>query len=214
MKRLACNKLLWGLGLLLLHAGTPLPAGAQEPELQFYGEPVDLKLTPAQKQTFILSISQKIKDLENYIMQISNKEIPLEDRLEMINSVVKLFANENSIIQVANALTGKVDQFTVRQYFNRLATIKASRVDITFYEAVRLEKVRRGTDGYYYGAATIFQDTKIYRDPEGMDVYQDKTVKQVTFKSKREFARVGDQQREVMETLLESIKVKETKQTY
>lgn len=213
MKPLVFNKLFWVLGLVLLHAGAPLRVGAQEQELHFYGEPVDLTLTPAQKRTFVLSISQKIKDLENYITQISNKEIPLEDRLEMINSVVKLFAGENSIVQVANALTGKVDQFTVRQYFNRLATLKASRVDITFYEAVRLEKVRRGTDGYYYGTATIFQDTKIYRDPEGMHVYQDKTVKQVAFKSKREDFRVGDQRREVMETLLENIKVKETRQT-
>lgn len=211
MKRIVFRKLFPALCLVVLTMGLSAPVRLCAQELEFYGEPIDLKLTPEQNQTFILSITQKIKDLEHYITQISNKEIPLEDRLEMINSVVKLFSNENSIVQVSDAATGKVEQYTIRQYFNRLATLKASRVDITFYEAIRIDKIARAADDYYHGTATMYQDTKIYRDPEGMDVYQDKTVKQVSFKSKRESVRSGDQRRDVMETLLENIKVKETK---
>ncbi len=176
----------------------------------FFGDTTIANLTPAQRKGFIHSIQEKVFYLQHYITQISDKSIPMEDRLDMIESVMKLFSNENNVVQVSNAATGKVEQYPVRLYFKRLASIKAAKVEITFYEGTRLEKLNRGTDGYYYGTALMYQDTKIYKDVEGMLITSDKTIKQVNFKSRQEYNRVGDKKEAVMETLLENINVKET----
>src|SRR5690606_4521068 len=92
---------------------------------EIYGDTIVVDLTAVQNQEFLKSIQQKIFYLQNYISKISDKSILLEDRLEMVESAVKLFSDENNIIQVSNAKTGKTIQLPVRQYFRRLAYINA-----------------------------------------------------------------------------------------
>ena len=176
----------------------------------FYGDTVIVDLPPQQRNAFIKSIEEKVEYLQLYIQRISDKSIPIEERLEMIDSAIKLFSSENNLVQISNAITGEVTQLPVRQYFRRLANIKATKVDITFYEGTKLEKLRRGSDMYYYGTALMFQETRIYKDPEGVDVYKDRTIKRVNFKSKQEFERYGDEKKPVMDTFLENINIKET----
>jgi hypothetical protein len=204
-------KKLLPLGIFLLLFLMACLISLQNAQAQvFYGDTVNVNLPEAQKRAFIESIQQKIYYLQHYISKISDKSLPIEERLEMIDSAVKLFSSENNIVQVSNAATGEVTQLPVRQYFRRLANIKATRVDITFYKGVVLETLREATDGFYYGTAIMFQETVIYKDPEGMNIYRDKTTKRVSFKSKREWVREGDKKRSVMETLLENINIKET----
>lgn len=182
----------------------------QEAQAQFNfdeGEIVDLP--PAKRDAFIKSVDQKVWYLQHYISKISDKTIPIEERLEMIDSAVKLFSNENNTIQVSNAVTGEKNDYPVRLYFRRLANINASRVDITFYQGTVLERLTKGTDGYFYGTAIMYQLATIYKGPE-IEPYKDKTIKRVNFKSKQELTRVGDKSTTVMETLLENISVKET----
>jgi len=193
------------IGLALLIISVP-DVKAQE----FYGDTVIVDLPPPQRDAFIKSIEEKVEYLQLYIQRISDKSIPIEERLEMIDSAIKLFSSENNIVQISNAATGEVTQLPVRQYFRRLANIKATRVDITFYEGTKLEKLRRGSDMYYYGTALMFQETTIYKDPEGADIYRDRTIKRVNFKSKQEFERYGDEKKPVMDTFLENINIKET----
>jgi hypothetical protein len=176
----------------------------------FYGDTIIVELPPEQKKAFIKSIHQKIKYLEHYISRIADKDIPIEDRLEMIESAVKLFSHENVMIEISNSITGTKTQYPVRLYFRRLAHLNATKVDITFFQATQLTRLQQAADGYYYGTAILFQETKIYRDPEGIDVYRDQTIKRVNFKSKQEIVRVGDRHRVIMDTLLENIKVLET----
>lgn len=206
MKKSLLDKLLQlTIGLAFYILAVPV-ASAQE----FYGDTVIVDLPPPQRDAFIKSIEEKVEYLQLYIQRISDKSIPIEERLEMIDSAIKLFSSENNIVQISNAATGEITQLPVRQYFRRLANIKATRVDITFYEGTKLEKLRRGSDMYYYGTALMFQETKIFKDPEGADVYKDRTIKRVNFRSKQEFERYGDEKKPVMDTFLENINIKET----
>lgn len=70
--------------------------------------------------------------------------------------------------------------------------------------------MKRGSDGYYYGTALIFQETIIYKQADAPSIYKDKTVKQVNFKCKQEAYKFGDIKEDVVEILLENINVKET----
>ena len=206
MKKSLLHKLIQVLIGLAFYVLAVPEAKAQE----FYGDTVIVDLPPKQRDAFIKSIEEKVEYLQLYIQRISDKSIPIEERLEMIDSAIKLFSSENNIVQISNAITGEITKLPVRQYFRRLANIKATRVDITFYEGTKLEKLRRGSDMYYYGTALMFQETKIYKDPEGADVYKDRTIKRVNFKSKQEFERYGDEKKPVMDTFLENINIKET----
>lgn len=178
---------------------------------QFYGDTIIIDLPLKQRQAFVESIQQKVYYLQHYIERIADKSIPVEERLEMVNSAVKLFSSENSIVEISNAATGEVFQLPVRQYFRRLAAIKATSVNITFYEGTQLETLRRAKDNKYYGTALIFQETKICKDAECIDMIQDRTIKRVNFQSTILMKRFGDEKEPVVDTLLENIKVKETK---
>jgi hypothetical protein len=206
MKKSLLQKILQATIVSALYIVTVPGASAQT----FYGDTVIVDLPPQQRNAFIKSIEEKVEYLQLYIQRISDKSIPIEERLEMIDSAIKLFSSENNLVQISNAVTGDVTQLPVRQYFRRLANIKATKVDITFYEGTKLEKLRRGSDMYYYGTALMFQETRIYKDPEGVDVYKDRTIKRVNFKSKQEFERYGDEKKPVMDTFLENINIKET----
>jgi hypothetical protein len=195
--------LLW----IFLLSGPQLSSAQEQ---TFFGDTVLVELTPKQREEFVASIKQKLFFLQHYISKISDKTVDLEERMEMIESAVKLFSDENNIIQIANSRTGEITQLPVRQYFRRLAYINASRVDITFYKGIRLETLKRGSDGYYYGTALIFQETIIYRQSDAASIYKDKTIKQVNFKCKQEQYKFGDVKEDVVEILLENINVKET----
>lgn len=198
--------LLFAFLLALLSITNALPSLGQT----FYGDTIPLDLNEKQREAFLASLRQKIWYLQHYISQISNKSIEVDERMEMIGSAVKLFSSENNIVQVSNVKTGQVVQLPVRQYFRKLVYINAARVEITFYKGISLETLRRGTDGFYYGTALVFQETVIYGGPETTQVYKDRTVKRVNFKSKQEVNRMGDEKEQVMETFLENINVKET----
>lgn len=174
-----------------------------------YGDTVLMDLPDDQREAFINSIKQKVMHLQHYISKISDKEIDLNVRLEMAESAVGLFSNEENIVQISNARTGNIAQLPVRLYFKKLANIKAVKVDITFYKGVQFETIRRGTDGYYYGTALMFQETTISKG-EGLMPYKDRTVKRVNFKSRQEFTWIGDERVQVIETFLQDINVKET----
>lgn len=188
----------------------PVITQAQVQDQTFYGDTVLVELSHKQREEFIASIKQKLFYLQHYISKISDKSVDLEERVEMIESAVKLFSNENNIIQIVNSKSGEMTQLPVRQYFRRLAYINAAKVEITFYKGIRLESLKRGTDGFYYGTALIFQESVIYKNADAPSIYKDKTVKQVNFKCKQELYKFGDEKQEVVEILLENINVKET----
>lgn len=196
--------LIFSLLVILLDAA-PLKA-----QSALYGDTVMLDLPAGQKEAFVKSIQQKLFYLQHFISKISDKDLSIEERLEMIDGVVKLFSDEDNIIEVSNARTGEVAQYAVRQYFRRLAAIPAHRVDVTFYKGIMLETLKRGSDGYFYGTAILFQETVIYAQQDGMDTYRDRTMKRVNFKSKQEYVRSGTHTTVVYETFLQDIKIKET----
>lgn len=123
-----------------------------------------------------------VKDLQTYISRIADKDEVEQRRRDAIEQAVELFASlDSNIVQVSSATRHTVNDILVRRYFHRLYAIEAAKVDITFYDVARLDSLRRGEDGKYYGTAYIYQLTEIYfkeKNSPNPD-YIDKTIKKI-----------------------------------
>lgn len=139
-------------------------------------------LSNEEKLAFKTVINTMIKDLESYISRIADKDEITQRRRDAIEQAVELFASADSnIVQVSSKVKNTVKDVPVRRYFHLLYAIEAAKVDITFYEVARLDSLRRGEDGKYYGTAYIYQLTKIYfadKNSPNPD-YIDKTIKKI-----------------------------------
>lgn len=184
-------------------------------ELRFRGDTLSINtpaLTKEQRVAFIESIHKKLWILQHYISQIADKNIPIEEREEIAEEAVKMFMGENNYVQVSSKVSGKIEQIPVRTYFYRLMNINASQVEITFYEVTKLTDLKEGKDGYFYGTAFIYQDTKIYRDPKIPDpTYYDKTIKKVDTRAKLHRSQIPGNKALMMDVKFGNIKVVETK---
>jgi len=196
------------LVVLLFVTATLVATGVASAQV-IYGDTVLTDIPEQQREEFINSIKRKVESLQVYITKISSKATDPKYKQELAESAVKLFESANNIVQISNARTGTVAQLPVRLYFLKLAGIKAEKVEITFYKGVRFETIRKGTDGYFYGTALMFQETAISKG-DNLVSYKDRTVKRVNFKSKLELMREGDEVVQIIETFLQDINVKET----
>jgi hypothetical protein len=127
-------------------------------------------------------INTMVRDLQTYISRIADKDEQEQRRRDAIDQAVELFVSQDSnIVQVSSVTRKTVKDILVRRYFHRLYAIEASRVDITFYDVARLDSLRRGEDGKYYGTAYIYQLTEIYFQEKNALTpdYVDKTIKKI-----------------------------------
>ena len=139
-------------------------------------------LSADEKVAFKKVINTMVKDLEAYISRIADKDELDQRRQDAIEQAVELFASADSnIVQVSSKIRYSITNVYVRRYFHRLYGIDAAKVDITFYDVARLDSLRRGEDGKYYGTAYIYQLTKIYfteKNSPSPD-YIDRTIKKI-----------------------------------
>lgn len=172
-------------------------------------------LTDKQRTDLIKSIHSKVKRLEEYITLIASKRLSGDAVDEKIQQSVELFLSEKNFVQsVTKDAEGveKIRRRPVREYFVRLSSIPATKVDITFYEVSKLTNLRAGDEpGTWYATAYIYQDTKIYYGNDVKANYYDRTVKQIDIKTRLNIQRIGDETKEEYVTKLGNIHVKETK---
>ena len=139
-------------------------------------------LNNEEKLVFKKVINTVVKDLQTYISRIADKDEVDQRRRDAIEQAVELFASSDSnIVQVSSATKHTVNDILVRRYFHRLYAIEAAKVNITFYDVARLDSLRRGDDGKYYGTAYIYQLTEIYfkEKTSPSPDYIDKTIKKI-----------------------------------
>jgi hypothetical protein len=183
-------------------------------ELRFKSDTLSIgvpSLNEAQRVAFIESIHKKVWILQHYISQIADKSISIEEREEIAEEALKLFMDENNYVQVSSRNSDKVTQIPIRTYFYRLMNIDASQVEITFYEVSKLTDLKEGNDGYFYGTAFIYQDTKIYRDAKPNPAYYDKTIKKVDTRARLHRSQIPGNKALMMDVKFGNIKVVETK---
>ena len=174
-------------------------------ELEFNGPS---NLSSFEEEKFKALVLKKVHLLTNYISIIADKDQENTKRQDAIDSAINFFIDKDRIVQVSSK-TSKTKNIPVRTYFQRLYSIEAGKVKITFYEVARITEFTEGKDGSLHGVAQIFQLFESF-DGEGRLKYTDRTIKNVRVVMRFNEKFTGQKMEKIMEVKLGDINVEET----
>ncbi|WP_020526364.1 hypothetical protein [Flexithrix dorotheae] len=131
------------------------------------------------RQLFRDKALSKTKELGDYLSLISNKNTKFQKANEAIDAAVKLFLNEDAIMEVSSVNRSEVQKYKIRKYFERLKLLKYSEIKITWSNISYVSNIKKHEDGNYYGIVTLEQKFDGYNS-DGQLVYSDVTKKNMT----------------------------------
>lgn len=83
----------------------PVPEPAPSPETEETGrDPNVIYAEPKSEKTEIIALKQKIKTLEDKVRSLTHENINLRNRIELENSIEKIYENLPSLEQVGETL--------------------------------------------------------------------------------------------------------------
>ncbi len=138
----------------------------------------EYKLLPEQIDAFKKQAITSVTELSRYISIIADKRKETTSRNNAIELAISLFASENNVVQVSS-IKGMTKSVKIRNYFNKIKVLPYSSVKITWYDIYLSSDFIQGTDGKYYGTATIFQKFEGTYNKE-MGTYRDITKKNIS----------------------------------
>jgi len=172
-------------------------------------EEADMTLSETQKEEFKEKASRKAKDFGSYIAQIADKSTSLPDINNAIELTIKLFVNENSMVQVSSKNTPDKANYKIRKYLNRLSELNYSNVKIETYDYYYASDFRLSPDGNYYATISFAQKFTGY-NKEGLPAYEDVTKKNITVVLKRFQKTVEGALQDVWDVYLNDVSVSQT----
>jgi hypothetical protein len=160
----------FALGLVLLFVFGSTWARPHQPDS------VAVPLSPQELGAFKERAQQMIGELQTFIAIIADKSKSYEERNEAIKSAMRLF-NSDATMQVSNLNRKKdfIRTMPVRQYFENLKNIRASRIEITNYQPIVVGEWQRQPDGTYVATGQYFQEFRSWKG--GVPAYVDRTQK-------------------------------------
>lgn len=166
-------------------------------------------LSDKQKEAFSKEALKKTHELSNYIKVISNKDQSFEKRIRATELALKLFYNDEQLVQISSKNDDYISNTTIKQYLNDLRILPYQRVEIEWYDIAYIREFKKGMDGKYYATITIFQRFKGF-DGDGNMLYDDVTEKTIEIVVEKRIKRIGDVAVELWDVLLRNIKVVQT----
>lgn len=170
---------------------------------------LNVKLSADQLEAFREEADRKTHNLSNYIAIIADKTKDQEIRIKAMNLAVKLFIDENQIVQVSSKNRNSIKSYKITQYLNRLRVLPYTKVTIQWYDINFIGDFKYGTDGKYYAVATIFQKFEGFSS-EGKIIYEDITKKDIELVLNNQTKQIGDKKVKEWDVLLGQISVLET----
>jgi len=140
--------------------------------------PEDNVTSPVDKKEFERKALAKTKDLETYIRIIANKKTKFYKANEAIDAAMKLFLDEESIMEVSSKNRSVVNRFPVRTYLGKVKNLKYEDVRISWSDISYISEIRMGTSGNYYGTVVLKQ--KFEGMIDNQVAYTDITTKKMT----------------------------------
>ena len=168
----------------------------------------DKSLSEITFEEFEKKALQKTRDLSDYIIIISSKSTHPTDVKEAINQACNLFVNEQATVEVSSINRELINYYEIRKYLKLLEKLQYDKVEISWSDVHYVSKLRKGTDGNYYGTISISQRFTGFID--GKIVYTDQTDKNIEVVLKRPSYDFGGEKKEYWEILLSDIGVQET----
>jgi hypothetical protein len=119
----------------------------------------------------------KVDEFSTYVKIISGKIDDADEVNKYIERAVKLFINEEAVIEVSRLSRSTVNHYIIRNYLERLKELKYTSVDVKSGDYVVVQNLKKNPDGTYSGVIS-FEQTFIGKKGDNR-VYSDKTKKNV-----------------------------------
>ncbi len=140
--------------------------------------PEDNVKSPVDKKEFERKALAKTKDLETYIRIIANKKTKFYKANEAIDAAMKLFLDEQSIMEVSSKNRSVINRFPIRGYLEKVKSFKYDDVRISWSDISYVSEIRLGSSGNYYGTVVLKQ--KFEGMVDNQVAYTDITTKKMT----------------------------------
>lgn len=167
----------------------------------------DDNISPERKKAIDSLALEKIRDLSKYISIIGNKSTPFSEANRVMDRAEELFV-EDAEIGVSSLSREEINNYKVREYFNRLIQLSYDRVTIKWYNIHYISDLERQPDGRYVGVVTIYQRFEGVSD-DGLN-YRDTTKKDITIYVEKKKTQIRGRIIEFWDVLLGDIRVTET----
>lgn len=167
----------------------------------------DDNISPERKKAIDSLALEKVRDLSKYISIIGNKETPFSEANRVMDRAEELFV-EDAEIGVSSLSREEINNYKVREYFNRLIQLSYDRVTIRWYNIHYISDLERQPDGRYVGVVTIYQRFEGISD-DGLN-YRDTTKKDITIYVEKKKTQIRGRIIEFWDVLLGDIRVTET----
>lgn len=179
---------------------------ADEPEdtLVFKDQTLKIYASEFREKAF-----NKVRDLNNklrFLVDTSNSETQMNRVLE---EGVKLFVDENRVIEISNINNQDKKSYNVRAYLMMIKSLPYARVEVSWTKIEIVTAFQKQPDGTYRATAEFEQEFSGYRDE--IKQYSDITDKKVEIIIKPKIKIVGTESQTVYEVYLGNIGVVQTK---
>ncbi|MBS1600854.1 MAG: hypothetical protein JST75_21720 [Bacteroidetes bacterium] len=126
------------------------------------------------KEEFKQKALAKIKEFQNCLVILCDKKAGNEALDNAVDQATSLFI-DGAIIEVSSVHSDEKKHLKVRDFLEKLRTLRYERVVITFSHVDYVSNIRKGSDGKYYGVVSFEQIFRAFSD--GRLVYEDETKK-------------------------------------
>jgi len=126
------------------------------------------------KEEFKKKALAKIKEFQNCLVILCDKKAKNEAQDNAVDQATGLFI-DGAIIEISSVHGDEKKHLKVRDFLEKLRTLRYERVVITFSHVNYVSNIRKGSDGKYYGVVSFEQTFRAFSD--GRLVYEDETKK-------------------------------------
>ena len=130
--------------------------------------------TKVSKEEFKQKALSRIKEFQNCLVILCDKKAGNEAQDNAVDQATSLFI-DGAIIEVSTVHSDEKKHLKVRDFLEKLRSLRYERVVITFSHVEYISNVRKGADGKYYGVVSFEQTFRAFSD--GRLVYEDETKK-------------------------------------
>jgi hypothetical protein len=127
------------------------------------------------REEFVEKSKQKTLKLNEYLKLICTKSADYEEITKAIDQAVKLFVDENAVVETSSLNRTEVRRHKIRNYLTHIKVVQYDKIEIEWTAVQFVSEITKGPDGNYHGVVSFEQVFRGYRD--GRLVYQDITRK-------------------------------------
>ncbi|MEM9673042.1 MAG: hypothetical protein AAF992_10635, partial [Bacteroidota bacterium] len=139
---------------------------------------ITLELSAEEQKYFERRATMKARTFGDYLRILSDASSDELLQNDAIKEAVKLFYDEDRMVEVSSVNRETVDLYKVEDYLKHIRALNYARVELLWSKIAYINQIKRGEDGEYHGVITVEQIFRGY-DSDNQLIYQDVTQKNI-----------------------------------